>query len=1375
MAEDKIGVVGISTWDGLVGPNGNHLRWSFPGWLGFPARGFYVYRKSVREKPKRRMNLSPPLSIANLRAAVVIDDVELIPGASSGSPASGAQLEVRFPQSIAHVQVAIIDAGSSLIRAYRDRRLLAQVSASTEVAEIYCAGITRFVINLGSRRLSWIAYATEEDICRDNHWALLKCLLPPRDAQEVLEERFESGLSNYYATSQSDAVEKYAPRVHELILWLNRLLSPTAEYFEEPGARPDLLKIRSVGSHMRGATSLQSVFLLAALDPNIARLLSLYWVDAFEPPAPRVRDAACGEEVLEPPRRDQSYDYKVEGVWGDGKRYCGLLLNLGRPPAPQPPIKAPLEGQQLPGLRWVNMMPHGRIGLKWPRPGLEFTGTGTVTPVQPVLYGLARFYEGKGPEILEPVLVSKQAWSNPYLYVDLDVQPGGYVYEVRPIDIFGQRGAAITAQVKVEDLEAPPPPIRTRAKVSPPPATANVRLQFEFGASQHQQAPDVKEFTPYWRPDTLLTRASIKVTVTSTSGASDALIHTLRIRHESQPPIPIFAGDVITNVITGEQPPPANLRRRYRVAEVHDADVVILEPTTDTMTGGTYELVQDPHHRDTWTKLQAYRVAWRPPLNGALLGVSEGLPVKVVGKPDVSRRPNPFASIPAEQRGRQSPDTSPTPEVVEVEIDRLLTEPDLFAGGTATRAGEDFELIYLVSNPADRRTRIALPAGTTVGIGETLTLRPPTESSRPPSELSKKVRLLRIRGTVDQARLDLPGGEIAFEYVLNGEEVTVIMRVISNAVNHEDSFDLVVRAEDAKAIGRLRRNHSRLRYYAPYVLNLPLTPAEGGDAPIALPLRPSDGFRDGFIALSATDRSNNEGPLSAPAQFSIIRPQPTGRPSKPYPCGGDTEAEGYASPPNRAGRATVCLTWEAGTLSPAEGARYEVARALDNSIPVAHLRAWQTGKIKELAAPVIAGESVEGELSGVTPVGGLIHATFKPKAPLTDPSLFRNGRLKATVSPPAGDDDLQGVARERFFHVTLAKLTDSEVEIALHLSGPGDPLPSAGAATLEAPPDYSDARSDIRTLQSLAVEAPDAFALTTGVPIEANRFIDDVAGKGRNAFFYRVRAVDAAENRSAWSDISAPFHQADTTTPEAPSIERVLTGDREVTLIWRQEDDSSVSAFQIYRREGAGLEAFDSISAVPYREVEAGAVPFLPLTAFGGSLILPRSIEFDFPDLANDEIAALIAGRISVEQMEPLISANLFNPATSRILFERRAKSNGTVVARVSALSEILAHTPGARLRVTALEATLSRNPLLKGTVIISEDSALRSWADHHLEPGKRYEYRIVACKKVKATPLAQRQPPVELMVRSDASAPIEIVAVDRSVPAAPVIAETQR
>jgi hypothetical protein len=40
-----ITVMGIRPRPGSVGPSGHHLRWMFPPALGFPPKGFLVYRR----------------------------------------------------------------------------------------------------------------------------------------------------------------------------------------------------------------------------------------------------------------------------------------------------------------------------------------------------------------------------------------------------------------------------------------------------------------------------------------------------------------------------------------------------------------------------------------------------------------------------------------------------------------------------------------------------------------------------------------------------------------------------------------------------------------------------------------------------------------------------------------------------------------------------------------------------------------------------------------------------------------------------------------------------------------------------------------------------------------------------------------------------------------------------------------------------------------------------------------------------------------------------------------------------------------------------------------------------------------------------------
>ena len=75
-------------------------------------------------------------------------------------------------------------------------------------------------------------------------------------------------------------------------------------------------------------------------------------------------------------------------------------------------------------------------------------------------------------------------------FVDTNLPLGTYSYTARPIDLFGQLGEPIGSNsIKIEDLEAPPPPIRTRASLTPD--NSAVSVGFEFGGNQHQQAPDV--------------------------------------------------------------------------------------------------------------------------------------------------------------------------------------------------------------------------------------------------------------------------------------------------------------------------------------------------------------------------------------------------------------------------------------------------------------------------------------------------------------------------------------------------------------------------------------------------------------------------------------------------------------------------------------------------------------------------------------------------------------------------------------------------------------------------------------------------------------------------------------------------------------------
>ena len=407
----------------------------------------------------------------------------------------------------------------------------------------------------------------------------------------------------------------------------------------------------------------------------------------------------------------------------------------------------------------------------------------------------------------------------------------------------------------------------------------------------------------------------------------------------------------------------------------------------------------------------------------------------------------------------------------------------------------------------------------------------------------------------------------------------------------------------------------------------------------------------------------NEGPLSSPTQVMAVKPPPSGAPGRPYPCNQPADVvAGYATPPDRQGRATLCLTWDAGTLSTTEGLRYEVARALDNTIVATHRRNWLLGRAM-VAPPLTAGPQVNGTLSNVSfdQARGLYRVSMAVNLGANEPSVFRGGRLSRNG---------------HHFQVT-AVAAGASGALDLVLRTDGQEAPDNGPATLTALPNYDQVRQDAAALSRLAADNPDAFSLVTGVPIKTTQFRDEIPGLGRNRFFYRVRAVDAAENRSAWSEVSAPFYQVETTPPDAVRHLQAFAADRLVRLMWAATSDPAVMAYQVTR-----IAPFDS--GAPAVPVTLGATHTQrPLRLYHGKLQLrlpvspqstPTVIRLNAP-LAislfiNNDGLTVLSGR-QVQQVNKLVP-----DGTSVVIVFRRGNSTYAVDRRPGT-GESLALTDG--------------------------------------------------------------------------------------------------
>ena len=59
MAIEHLSLTGIRPREDSIGPRGHHLRWAFPKQLGFPGKGFVIYRRpSGGFKPDQCLNLT---------------------------------------------------------------------------------------------------------------------------------------------------------------------------------------------------------------------------------------------------------------------------------------------------------------------------------------------------------------------------------------------------------------------------------------------------------------------------------------------------------------------------------------------------------------------------------------------------------------------------------------------------------------------------------------------------------------------------------------------------------------------------------------------------------------------------------------------------------------------------------------------------------------------------------------------------------------------------------------------------------------------------------------------------------------------------------------------------------------------------------------------------------------------------------------------------------------------------------------------------------------------------------------------------------------------------------------------------------------------
>ena len=133
----------------------------------------------------------------------------------------------------------------------------------------------------------------------------------------------------------------------------------------------------------------------------------------------------------------------------------------------------------------------------------------------------------------------------------------------------------------------------------------------------------------------------------------------------------------------------------------------------------------------------------------------------------------------------------------------------------------------------------------------------------------------------------------------------------------------------------------------------------------------------------------------------------------------------------------------------------------------------------------------------------------------------------------------------------------------------------------------------IAALGDLDVAIP-AFQSVTPTPVPGTAYVDEIDGRGRGAYLWRLAAVSAAGQAGPLSSCFGPIWITPVTPPAAPRLEKVLSAERSIELTWTSAPAVPIASFRVYR----GPE--DDLADVRRRTPQATVIPEpAPTTAPG--------------------------------------------------------------------------------------------------------------------------------------------------------------------------------
>ena len=543
----EFAAIGLGSEGTTPKPDGNHLRWGFAGDLPFPPKGFDVYRRASGRGERKCLDFRN-----EHRGRRYLDDFsidgfafwsgETVEVVETEPPAGLPELYLRrvkamrihLPGEALAVTLGVAVKSRFAARAYAGSVLVDQgeLKAASGVQELTLRGqgIDLVVIDAAEAILVRICYTRPPELkegakLEDQGWEHIAGPL-------ALPETFAEGLPRilFDPVEIESAYDDWMGQAIKVCLDTSDPIASalrTLQFLEGAG-------IVTSGTPSGGKATFdiksQSMLLLAAIDPDVARFLGLGFVDQTAP-------------------LGVTFDYLVVGDWVSDERYC-FVTGLTRGPAPALPAPTAVSGTAFP-VGGSSMA----VGVAWTLP---LAGNGYLLTSAAITYDVRAALVAPAAQTSPPSPSTVSFPSTPangedriiparrrtisgiggypeYLFTHFKRPEGWWAYEAMGFDIFGRESAwSAPAFVRVLDLIPPPAPtvllqpqpgpsvppnevvrfpLRARYLESGDPeltaadralVTANggpvTVVEWNWLPEQAQLAPDTGEFRVYFHP-----------------------------------------------------------------------------------------------------------------------------------------------------------------------------------------------------------------------------------------------------------------------------------------------------------------------------------------------------------------------------------------------------------------------------------------------------------------------------------------------------------------------------------------------------------------------------------------------------------------------------------------------------------------------------------------------------------------------------------------------------------------------------------------------------------------------------------------------------------------------------------------------------------